>query len=123
MVHIVCVEDSPGSVLTHETAAVEGGREGGTGKKKICSEHTYIHVEALMQTHTRTLMLMLTLTLMHTCTHTHTHTHTHTLIYLSIVIASPKIAIVLTSTMKGTKVLTLGAGREVLPHNMAVTKM
>ena len=26
-------------------------------------------------------------------------------------------------TMKGTKVLTLGAGREVLPHNMAVTKM
>ena len=25
--------------------------------------------------------------------------------------------------MKGTKVLTLGAGREVLPHNMAVTKM
>ena len=23
--------------------------------------------------------------------------------------------------MKGTKVLTLGAGREVLPHNMAVT--
>ena len=24
--------------------------------------------------------------------------------------------------MKGTKVLTLGAGREVLPHNMAVTK-
>ena len=27
------------------------------------------------------------------------------------------------SEMKGTKVLTLGAGREVLPHNMAVTKM
>ena len=26
-------------------------------------------------------------------------------------------------SMKGTKVLTLGAGREVLPHNMAVTKM
>ena len=25
------------------------------------------------------------------------------------------------SKMKGTKVLTLGAGREVLPHNMAVT--
>ena len=25
--------------------------------------------------------------------------------------------------MKGTKVLTLGVGREVLPHNMAVTKM
>ena len=25
--------------------------------------------------------------------------------------------------MKGTKVQTLGAGREVLPHNMAVTKM
>ena len=24
--------------------------------------------------------------------------------------------------MKGAKVLTLGAGREVLPHNMAVTK-
>ena len=28
-----------------------------------------------------------------------------------------------TDIMKGTKVLTLGAGREVLPHNMAVTKM
>ena len=28
-----------------------------------------------------------------------------------------------TGIMKGTKVLTLGAGREVLPHNMAVTKM
>ena len=25
--------------------------------------------------------------------------------------------------MKGTKVLTLGAGREILPHNTAVTKM
>ena len=25
-------------------------------------------------------------------------------------------------SMKGTKVLTLGAGREVLPHNVAVTK-
>ena len=30
---------------------------------------------------------------------------------------------VYTYIMKGTKVLTLGAGREVLPHNMAVTKM
>ena len=29
----------------------------------------------------------------------------------------------ITILMKGTKVLTLGAGREVLPHNMAVTKM
>ena len=28
-----------------------------------------------------------------------------------------------TIIMKGTKVLTLGAGREILPHNMAVTKM
>ena len=28
-----------------------------------------------------------------------------------------------TVRMKGTKVLTLGAGREILPHNMAVTKM
>ena len=28
---------------------------------------------------------------------------------------------VCTVEMKGTKVLTLGAGREVLPHNMAVT--
>ena len=28
----------------------------------------------------------------------------------------------LPSYMKGTKVLTLGAGREVLPHNVAVTK-
>ena len=28
----------------------------------------------------------------------------------------------LAMTMKGTKVLTLGAGREVLPHNVAVTK-
>ena len=28
-----------------------------------------------------------------------------------------------TAIMKGTKVQTLGAGREVLPHNMAVTKM
>ena len=35
-----------------------------------------------------------------------------------------KVFIVCTTTiMKGTKVLTLGAGREVLPHNMAVTKM
>ena len=32
-------------------------------------------------------------------------------------------SILLTGIMKGTKVLTLGAGREVLPHNMAVTKM
>ena len=30
---------------------------------------------------------------------------------------------VVTRLMKGTKALTLGAGREVLPHNMAVTKM
>ena len=29
----------------------------------------------------------------------------------------------ITCIMKGTKVLTLGAGREVLPHNMAFTKM
>ena len=29
----------------------------------------------------------------------------------------------ITSIMKGTKVLTLGAEREVLPHNPAVTKM
>ena len=28
----------------------------------------------------------------------------------------------ITVAMKGTKVLTLGAGREVLPHNVAVTK-
>ena len=29
---------------------------------------------------------------------------------------------IITAIMKGTKVLTLGAGREVLPHNVAVTK-
>ena len=38
------------------------------------------------------------------------------------VLAVPKLH-TLTCKMKGTKVLTLGAGREVLPHNMAVTKM
>ena len=32
------------------------------------------------------------------------------------------IAFYSTILMKGTKVLTLGAGREVLPHNVAVTK-
>ena len=38
---------------------------------------------------------------------------------VSIIIQSCCIAML----MKGTKVLTLGAGREILPHNMAVTKM
>ena len=37
-------------------------------------------------------------------------------IYLSFVL------FLLLLVMKGTKVLTLGAGREVLPHNVAVTK-
>ena len=35
----------------------------------------------------------------------------------------PLVVYIFTYLMKGTKVLTLGAGREVLPHNMAVTKM
>ena len=33
-----------------------------------------------------------------------------------------EVYIIIASLMKGTKVLTLGAGREILPHNMAVTE-